>query len=166
MSDLVEIILRTALTLATIIALTRFQGLRSFSKMSGFDFAVTVSIGSVLAGAVTTLDTGLEIYVAALASLFAIQWTIAQFRARERKVESTLDNTPLLIMDGPTILEENLTKAGMTRADLFAKLRKANAFDLDTVHAVIVENTGDVSVLHGPADGPKPDEAILEGLRR
>ena len=78
MSDIIEITIRAALTLATIIALTRLQGLSSFSKMSGFDFAVTVSIGLVLAGAVITLDTELEVYVAALASLFAVQWIVAQ----------------------------------------------------------------------------------------
>ena len=34
---------------ASIIALTRIYGVRSFSKMSGFDFAVTVAIGSIVA---------------------------------------------------------------------------------------------------------------------
>ena len=69
MPDLILILLRAMLVVATIIVLTRLHGLRSFSKMSSFDFAITVSIGSVLAGAVTTLTTGLWVYLTALAFL-------------------------------------------------------------------------------------------------
>lgn len=36
-----------ALSYIAIIILTRTAGIRSFSKMSGFDFAITVVIGSV-----------------------------------------------------------------------------------------------------------------------
>ncbi|WP_217271986.1 hypothetical protein [Sphingopyxis sp. BSNA05] len=42
------IALSAAAMYVTVILLTRLAGVRSFSKMSGFDFAVTVAIGSVL----------------------------------------------------------------------------------------------------------------------
>ena len=38
----------------------------------------------------------------------------------------------------------------MTEADLRAKLREANVLAMDEIRAVVMESTGDVSVLHGP----------------
>lgn len=48
------VLLTTVGIYLSMILLTRVSGLRSFSKMSGFDFAVTVVIGSVLATTVVS----------------------------------------------------------------------------------------------------------------
>lgn len=166
MSELLDLMLRIPIVVGAIILFTRLHGLRSFSKMSGFDFAVTVSFGSILAGAVTAPKTNLDVFLFALGGLFVMQVILSQARARFSFPATLLDNAPLLVMESGNILKANLKNAGMTEADLIAKLREANAFDLRTVHAVIVESTGDVSVLHGDPDGPKPDPRVLEGVRR
>jgi hypothetical protein len=69
-------------------------------------------------------------------------------------------------MDCRTVHEDNLAKAGMTKAELYAKLREMNAFDLRTADAAIVESTFIFGASHEPTDGPKPDREILENLRR
>ena len=56
-----------------VILLTRLAGVRSFSKMSGFDFAVTVAIGSVLASVILAKDPPIANGVAALIVLFGLQ---------------------------------------------------------------------------------------------
>ncbi len=166
MPDFIEILLRSAFAILAIILLSRVHGLRSFSKMSGFDFAITVSIGSVLAGAVTTLGTSFGHFLAALVALFGVQMILAYMRARNDTVQNALDNVPLLVMENGKTIPENLTKAGMTLADLRYKLREANAFDLAKVHAVVVETTGSVSVLQGDPDGPKPHPDVMKDVRR
>ena len=45
---------------------TRLLGLRSFSKMSSFDFAVTVALGTVLAATLLTPDPSLVQGIAGL----------------------------------------------------------------------------------------------------
>lgn len=164
MTEVPEIILRTFLVMAVIIGLTRMNGLRSFSKMSGFDFAVTVAIGSVLAGAITATDKSLWLGIGGILGLFAFQALVARVRARSPAVERALDNRPLIVMRDGKISEANLKKAGMSKSDVAAKLREANALRVEDIHAVVVESTGDVSVLHGEAgDGVSP--MLLEGLR-
>lgn len=166
MPDLPDILLRTVLAVAAIILLTRLNGLRSFSKMSGFDFAITVATGSVLASTITSPSQTVLVGIGALASLFAVQAGISAVRARSDTFENALDNCPLLVMEDGRILEENLRRSGMTKGDLYGKLREANALDLTLVRAVVFESTGDVSVLHasGPDDTLSPE--LLEGVRR
>lgn len=165
MDQAVDIALRAAVVIGSIIMLTRLQGLRSFSKLSGFDFATTVAVGSVLAGAVTTLDVSPWVFVGALAALFAVQIALTRYRIW-RGGNSILDNAPVLVMENGELLQDAMARVGLTETDLMAKLREANAFDLSHVHAVIVETTGDVSVLHGPIDGPRPDTRVMRGVRR
>ncbi|TMM54436.1 DUF421 domain-containing protein [Sulfitobacter sabulilitoris] len=147
-----------------LIAFTRLSGLRSFSKMSGYDFAITVAMGSVLASVVVSKSTGPLAGIAALAALFVVQAGLSHLRVRSRDAQDAMDNAPLLIMQGREVLEDNLSAAKMTRADLMGKLREANVTHLDQVRAVVFEQTGDVSVLHGPAGGGLEDD-LLDGVR-
>jgi uncharacterized membrane protein YcaP (DUF421 family) len=121
---------------------------------------------SVLASAVVSKDTTWFAAASALLALFAVQWVTALLRTRSDAVETALDNRPLLLMDGEAILDDNLRKAQMTRSDLIAKLREANVLDPAEVRAVVMETTGDVSVLHGPPGGTPLADMLVDGVRR
>ncbi len=133
---------------ASVIFLTRLAGVRSFSKMSGFDFAVTVAIGSVLASVIVAKDPPIAHGVIALVSLFGLQIGMAVLRSRFPGLQALSDNRPRLVMIGSEVQHDQLKKAKMTESDLWGKLREANAFQFSQILAVIAETTGDVSVLH------------------
>lgn len=154
-----------AIYLSTMI-LTRVAGLRSFAKISSFDFAMTVAIGSLIATTLVASDPPLFQAMVGLAAIYAAQTTVAVLRVRSGRVRRAVDNQPLLLMQGAEILHENLRAARLTEADLRAKLREANVIRMDEVRAVVMETTGDVSVLHGEPAGPDPDDYLLEGVRR
>lgn len=143
-----------------VILATRIAGLRSFSKMSSFDFAMTVAIGSLIASAASGQAPLLATLVG-VATLFTAQFAVATLR-RHGLLGGSVDNAPLLLMRGPHVLHDNLARARITLADLHSKLREANVLDLGQVQAVILETTGDVSVLQG--DRPL-DDALLRGVR-
>lgn len=140
------------------IAVIRIIGLRSLSKMSGFDFVVTVALGSVVAST-TVSTTSLWNGVVALAALLGVQWAIAQLRVRSA-VESLVDNRPILLVHEGSVLEANLRHARVTHSDITAKLREAGVTCVDDVLAVVLETTGDVSVLTGP--GPVDDRLLAD----
>jgi uncharacterized membrane protein YcaP (DUF421 family) len=135
-----------------LIAFTRIAGLRSFSKMSSFDFAITVSFGSIIANTVTAKSPPLLLGAVSLGSLYILQIIVARFRGNSTIMSKMVDNDPLLLMDGPEILYDNLKMAEVTEDDLRAKLREANVIQMDQVKAVVMEATGDVSVLHEGGD--------------
>ena len=69
-------------------------------------------------------------------------------RRKSDRFSKKVDNQPILLMAGSTILDKNLQQSNVTRDDLYAKLHEVNVFNFDDVKAVIFESTGDVSVLH------------------
>jgi len=136
-----------------VIIMTRICGKRSFSKMSSFDFAMTVAVGSIIATTVLSSTVNMVEGVVGLVAVYLLQITAALAR-RNKTVRNLMDNSPLLLMDGDTILEDNLRKARVTQGDLRSKLREANVTALSNVKAVVFETTGDISVLH--KDGEEP----------
>ncbi len=148
-----------------VIIYTRLAGLRSFSKMSSFDFAMTVAVGSVIASTVLTRDPPLLQAVAALGALYLLQIAVARLRVAFGLVGRAVDNDPVLLMRDGEILRESMDTAGVTDGDLRAKLREANVLRLSHVRAVVMETTGDISVLHAPADAGDLDEEILREVR-
>jgi len=148
---------------AAVIVFTRIAGKRSFSKMSSFDFAMTVAIGSILASTVLSSSVTLLEGVVGMAAVYLLQ-IIAAFFRRYEFFSNLIDNKPLLLMDGPTILQHNLKKARVTNDDLRAKLREANVIDLSQVRAVVYETTGDISVLHSANQGKTLDDWLLKDV--
>lgn len=146
-SALALAVLSTAAIFAAVIAYTRLTGLRSFSKMSSFDFAATVAIGSTMA-AVGMSGSSLLIGLVVLGTFYSLQATIALLR-RHSGFERVVDNEPMLLMVGDRMLQENLDRTRVTENDIHAKLREANVYSYDTLRAVILETTGDISVIHG-----------------
>ncbi|WP_299681431.1 YetF domain-containing protein [uncultured Roseobacter sp.] len=154
-------LLLSALGLAWIILLVRMVGLRSFSKMTNFDFVMTIAMGSLLAGAAQTGKwVDLIQTLTAMAALFAAQFSVAYLRKRSDALDATLQNSPVLLMRNGEILHAALQRTRVTETDLIAKLREANALEVSSVKAVVLETTGDVSVLHGD----QVDETLLRGV--
>ncbi len=149
---------------ATII-FTRLAGKRSFSKMSSFDFAMTVAIGSIIATTVLSKSVSLLQGIIGLAAVYILQVLVAILRKLE-VVQKLIDNKPMLLMDGEKILQENLKKARVTESDLRSKLREANVLELSQVRAVIFESTGDIAVLHSKDEQVKVEDWLLKGVER
>lgn len=148
----------------SLILFTRIYGVRSFSKMSSFDFAITVAIGSVIASAILSKNPPLLQSVVALGSLFVLQMLVAKFR-KYPLMQNLVDNKPILLMRGTDILQDNMKAARVTREDLLAKLREANVTQFTQVKAVIMETTGDISVLHHLDKEHTIDEALIEDVQ-
>ncbi len=144
---------------AALLIATRLAGLRSFAKMSSFDFAMTVAVGSLVAATIVSPDPALVRGIVALAVVFLLQMVVGALRVHERGMRSVVDNEPILLMDRTGFHEDHLREARVTRGDIMAQLRKSNVQRLDQVWAVVMETTGDISVLHGEGPPPPLDSA-------
>ena len=143
-----------------IIIITRIFGLRTFAKMSSFDFASTIAVGSVLASTILNTDYSLLKGAVVLVAIIAFQ-TLFSFLVRKVDVFKELfTNQPQIIMWNGKILHDKLKKCNVGKDDLIAKLREANVHDFNEVKAAIFESTGDVSVIHNK-EGKEVSSQIL-----
>ena len=156
-------IVLASLGLFWVILLIRIVGLRSLSKMSPFDFVMTIATGSLLAGASQATEwSAFGQTLIAVAALFVVQFLAAFARKKSDAIEDAMQNEPVFLFRNGQFLDSALHETRVAKSDIYAKLREANAHDLSQVHAIVLETTGDVSVLHG---GDPPDEEVLSGVR-
>lgn len=152
----------TVIGLFWVVLLVRINGLRSFSKMTNFDFVMTVAVGSLLAGAgQATKWSGFMQILLAMVALFIAQYLTARLRKSSQVFETLIQNKPIVLMRDGQIIEAALTETRVAKSDLIAKLREANVLHFSEVRAVILETTGDISVLHGE----QCSAGLLEGTQ-
>ena len=155
-------IILSAIGMAWVTVLIRIVGLRSLSKMTNFDFVMTVALGSVLASAVTADKwTTFGQCLAAMVGLFLVQVSAARIRKASDRAEDIMQNQPIFLFRDGEFCDDALTSSRVSRSDVIAKMREANCLTLDSARAVVLEATGDVSVLHGEA----LDERLVEDVK-
>lgn len=152
----------TVAALLWVLLVVRVVGLRSFSKMTAFDFVATVAMGSLLATAATATRWSDFVQVAiAVVALMAVQAALAALRKASDAAREVLSNTPILLMRDGEFLEDAMRKSRVARNDVLAKIRAANVSSISDVRAVVLETTGDISVLHSG----EVDQDLLDGVR-
>lgn len=148
------------------ITITRLTGLRSFTKFSSFDFLITLSMGALLASTVVSRKVALVEGITAVLTLFLLQSAVSLTRTHWGWVKKVVDNQPTLLMEDGQVLHDNLRAVRITEDELRAKLRGSNVYNYSQVKAVVLETSGDVSIIR-QTDGPSsPELTTLEGVIR
>nr|WP_269816333.1 YetF domain-containing protein [Allopontixanthobacter sediminis] len=118
--------------------------------MTSFDFVVTLATGSLLAAAATTTDwSALVQALSAIGGLLVAQLVLARLRRRSRRFQLLIENDPIMLMYDGKILQEALRRTRVAESDILYKLRSADIKDFTDVRCMVLESTGDISILSG-----------------
>lgn len=159
-----ETVVGSFLIFITVITLTRIIGLRTFAKFTAYDFAFTIAIGSIISSILTS-STSIIHGAVAIASLLVLSCVFSYLQRLFPSLKALISNKPMLLMKEDKILYENLKQARIEKSQLIAKLREANVLDFNQVEAVVLESTGDISVLHKTNKEVSLNSDLLEGVR-
>lgn len=161
-----ETIVGSLILFVVIILITRIIGLRSFAKFTAYDFAFTIAIGSIISSTLTS-STSITHGSVAIAGLLFLTYIFSTLQKKFPSINTLISNKPLLLMKGQTILHDNLEHARIEKSQLIAKLREANVLDFKQIEAVVLESTGDISVLHksSESDDTNLSAEVLKGVR-
>ncbi|AWT49901.1 DUF421 domain-containing protein [Psychrobacter sp. YP14] len=136
---------------------TRLMGLRSFAKISSHDFAMTVGVGSILASTVLSKSPSLMQGLVAMAMLFVLQALVSMLRRNVKPLKDLIDNEPLVLMAHGEYHWDNIKSANLAKSDIQEVLRKNGLKSKSEVFAVVMETTGDMSVIKQNDVAPDPD---------
>lgn len=146
-----------------LILFTRLVGLRSFSKLSSYDFAMTVAIGSILASTVSSDSVSLIQGSFAVGTLFIIQTFFSFIRRTVKPIKSMIDNQAIILMAHGEYFWDNIKEANLTESDIKEVVRKNGLKSKTEVFAVIMETTGDMSVIKN--NDVTPDWSLFDDIR-
>lgn len=161
LETLLRVLILGPLGLIWVVIIVRMIGLRTFSKMTSFDFVATIATGSLLAN-IATSNTWPAFWQAsgAMGAILLTQMVLAMLRSKSSHVREALENNPIVLFSEGRWDEEALNQTRTTKTDIWGKMREANVLKIESVRSIVLETTGDVSVLHGDVLEP----IILSGV--
>jgi uncharacterized membrane protein YcaP (DUF421 family) len=156
-----DVVVSTIVIYWAFVVLIRILGQGPLARVSSYGLASAVAAGSVIGRAALGYTPNLAAGALALVTLFAMHALAGQVQRRTRP-RRVLDSKPLLLMVGPRVLEENLRRSHLVEGDLWPRLRMAGIADPAEVGCVILEPTGEISVLR---KGTRLDPRTVQDVR-
>lgn len=142
------VVLTATVVYVLTIAAARLYGQRQFSRLSSYDMVFTFALGSVI-GRVVLVRTSLSAAVLGLVTLFSLHALTGRLHHGVRRVHETIQNRPVLLVADGEVQEDLLERAHVSRWEVRQALRSAGHGSYRPVRAVIMEPSGEFSVLDG-----------------
>lgn len=137
----------TILAYIAMILLLRSSGKRTLSKMNAFDFIVTVALGSSLSAVSLNKSIALIDGVFAFFLLIFLQYTITWLSVRYKAVKHFITSKPTLLLYNGELLRDALKKERVTIEEINSAARNAGQEDLAKIDVMILESTGEITVI-------------------
>ena len=145
--DLVRVLVVGVLSYAGIVVLLRATGKRTLSKMTAFDFIVTVALGSILASLLLNEDVTLSEGLLAIAVLCVLQYAVTWLSLRSEWFQSLVKARPAVLLSRGERLPEAMRRERVTEEEILAALRAHGMAGPEEAAAVILETDGSLTAL-------------------
>ena len=144
-----------------VLVLIRVMGQRTMASLSSFDLAAAVALGAVVGRAILGYTPTLVAGALGLITLLVLQAVTGQLRRFPMGL-SAVNNKAYLLMAGSEIIAANLRRTHVSESEIIAKLRLSGIRSRTEVACVILEATGQISVLR---TGVPIDPEFLENVK-
>lgn len=157
MLDILWVVVLSLVSLGVLFLLCKLIGKQQIAQMSAFDYVNSITIGSIAAELATNLEewqkplTALLVYGTATAA-------VSILCCRSMKVRHFVNGTPMILYRSGILYRKNLAKAKLDLNSFLEQCRMAGYFDLSQLEAVILEPSGQLSLLPKAAQRPLTPE--------
>ena len=154
------VVAKAVLMFAVTLVGLRLAERRTLAQLGAFDFAVAVSVGSIIGRTVTASDTSFLTGAVALVTLLAAHRLVTHAR-RHSRIARAVDHPPMVLVARGAILPREAARAGLTTADVYALLRRQGVDDLNEVGYLLYETRGTTTLVRADREpGPLTREAL------
>lgn len=127
---------------------------RALSEMTAFDFVVAVALGSIVARTATTEHPTYTEGAVAIVTLLAGHTLVSLARRHWSGFRRVVERAPVTLVRDGAIDRQGLAEAHLVEDDVWAELRQHGITRIDEVASMVLEASGDVSVIRDGA-GPQ-----------
>lgn len=135
-----------------LVVFLRVSGSRSLSKMNAFDFVVTVAIGAAFGSTLTSRGVAFAEALTAFAVLLAMQFVVGWIQTQWPWFKHVVTNPPVLLYFRGTYLDGPMRRQRVVEEDLRTAAREQGVGSMDAVEAIVLESSGEISVVTSVGD--------------
>ena len=146
----------------SLVFILRIFGKRALAKMNAFDFVVTIALGSILSTTVvnksiTLIDGGVAIIL-----LLSLQFILSKLAWHSSLIDRLIKDEPVILFYQGEFDYSVMKKQRVIEEEIYQAIRGKGFSSTNDVLAVILETTGDISVL--PNSDEYPENSTFENL--
>lgn len=144
---IIRILLIGTLAYLSLVLILRLFGKRVLAKMNAFDFLVTVALGSILATTVVSKDLTLIDGMIGFTLLIILQFTLAKLTMYSKRINYLVKTEPVVLFYKGQFDYNLMEKERILEEEIYQAIRSKGVSSLNDVLAVVLETTGDISIL-------------------
>lgn len=149
---LLEVVLRTIIMFVIILTALRASGKRGIKQLSVFELVLIIGLGSAAGDPMFYDDVGILPAFVVFLVVISLYMTVTRLSDRFVKVEKVLEGEPLYVIRDGKLLIDAFKNSGLSQDEFFAALRLSHIEHLGQVRTVLIETSGEFSILFYPDD--------------
>lgn len=151
---LLEIIFRTTLMMLWLVLLLRITGKRGLAQLSPLELAIVIGLGSAAGDPMFYPEVPLVHAMLVLALVVLLQRLLSFLVIRSERVETFIEGVPVELVREGVIRLNALSRANLSREDLFERLRGQGVRQLGEVQRAYFEQDGNLTVFTHKENAP------------
>ena len=152
--EVLDVILRSILSLVTLFLVTKMLGKKQVSQLSLFDYVIGISIGNFAAEMTINTESQYMNGIVSVVMFGLVAYIVSIITMKSIILRRYFMGVPTILIQKGKILEKNMRKVKFDMNDLLEEIRNAGYFNLEEVEYAIMEANGKVSVLPKAAYKP------------
>lgn len=152
---LLEVVLRTVIMFTIILLALRASGRRGIKQLSIFELVLIIGLGSAAGDPMFYDDVGILPAFVVFLVVITMYITVTRLSDRFVKIEKLFEGEPLYVIRDGKLLMDAFRDSGLSQDEFFAELRVRNVEHLGQVRTVLIETSGEFSILFYPDDEVK-----------
>ena len=152
-----EKIIRPILVYLALLLAFRFLSKRDLTQNTTFDLLIVLLLSNVVQNALIGDDNSVFGALTGALTLLLLSTGLNRWTAKSMKARRVLEGEPILLVHNGGVLDENMTRYAVSRADLNAGLRGENMITLEDVRYAFLELDGTISVIRKSEQSGTPN---------
>ena len=145
------ILVRTGISYLLLLCVVRLMGKRQIGELQMTEFISAMLLSQAAVFPMTDPDIPLLFGIIPLVCIGSLEVILAMLCAKSTAFRHFLEGKPITLVENGAYLESNLTHTRISREEVLSQIRNNGYTGLEEVDKVILEPTGNMSVL--PAEG-------------
>ncbi len=142
-----DIVLRTIAVFAFLLVLTRIIGRRELSSLEPFDLILLIVLGDAVQQGLTQDDYSLTGAFLVIGTFAVLQVFVSWIGYRFPRARPILDGEPIIIIEDGQLIERNVKRERLTRAEIAEEARTQQIAHISQVRWGVLETTGKISFI-------------------
>jgi len=147
MTSIINVSLRTIVTLIVLFFITKIMGKKQVSQLNIFDYTIGITIGSIASDIALDIEKNLIAGILSILIYGTAEILISISTEKSLAMRKIFTGTPTIIIEKSKILEKNMRKEKIDINDLQEEARLQGYFNLEDINYAILETSGRISFL-------------------